>query len=92
MKHWYLLHIKRNLTEIFQNPPILAFCRNKHLRDTIGTKLIQNGKVERKFTNKIHGKCTTCLAKTEPCSVNKLYIQQRLEGTKRTEYFTSIIT
>ena len=29
---------------------------------------------------------------TEPCAVNKLYIQQRLEATKQTEYFTSIIT
>ena len=24
-KHWHLLHIKPNLPEIFQNPPILAF-------------------------------------------------------------------
>ena len=62
MKHWYLLHINPNLAEIFQNPPILAFCRNKNLRDIIGTKLIENSKVKRKFTNKIQGKCTPCLA------------------------------
>ena len=60
MKH--LVHINPNLAEIFQNPPILAFRRNKNLRDIIGTKLIENGKVKRKFTNKIQGKCTTCLA------------------------------
>ena len=51
MKHWHLLHINPNLAEIFQNPPILAFRRNKNLRDIIGTKLIENGKVKRKFTN-----------------------------------------
>ena len=61
MKHWHLLHIKPNLPEIFQNPPILAFRQNKNLRDIIGTKLIENGKVKRKFTNKIQGKCTPCL-------------------------------
>ena len=26
MNHWHLLYIKPNLAEIFQNPPILAFC------------------------------------------------------------------
>ena len=62
MKHWHLLHINPNLAEIFQNPPILAFRRNKNLRDIIGTKLIKNGKVKWKFTNKIQGKCTPCLA------------------------------
>ena len=63
MKHWHLLHINPNLAEIFQNLPILAFRRNKNLRDIIGTKLIENCKVKRKFTNKIQGKCTPCLAK-----------------------------
>ena len=29
---------------------------------SIDTKLIENGKVKRKFTNKIQGKCTPCLA------------------------------
>ena len=62
MKHWHLLHISPNLTEIFQSPPILAFRRNKNLRDIIGTKLSENGKVKRKFTNKIQGKCIPCLA------------------------------
>ena len=61
MKHWHLLHINPNLTEIFQNPTFLAFCRSKNLRDIIGTKLIENGKVKRKFTNKIQGKFTPCL-------------------------------
>ena len=62
MKHLHLLHINPNLAEIFQSPPILAFRRNKNLRDIIDTKLIENGKVKRTFTNKIQGKCTPCLA------------------------------
>ena len=62
MKHWHLLHINPNLAEVFQNPPILAFRQNKNLREIIGTKLIENGKVKRKFKNKIQGKCTPSLA------------------------------
>ena len=62
MKHWHLLHINPNLAEIFQSPSILAYRRNKILRDIIGTKLIENSKVKRKFTNEIQGKCTPCLA------------------------------
>ena len=62
MKHWHLLHINPNLAEIFQNPPILAFHRNRSLRDIIGTKLIENGKLKRNFRNKIQGKFTPCLA------------------------------
>ena len=60
-KHWHLLHINPNLAEIVQNPPIFAQRWNKKLRDIIGTKLIENGKVKREFTNKIQGKCTSCL-------------------------------
>ena len=49
MKHWYRLHIKPNLAEMFQNPPILSFRQNKNLktktRDIIGTKLTENDKV-----------------------------------------------
>ena len=62
MKHWHLMHINTNLAEIFQIPPILAFLQNKNLRNIISTKLIETGKVERTFTNKIHGKCTPYLA------------------------------
>ena len=83
MKQWHLLQIKPNIVEIFQNPPILAFRRNKNLRDIIGTKLIENDKVKRKFASKIQGKFPPCLANNRtPSAVNKLYIQQCLEATK----------
>ena len=62
LKLWHLLHINPNLAEILQNPSILAFRRNKNLRDIIGTKLFENDKFKRKFTDKVHGKCTPCLA------------------------------
>ena len=62
LSYWHLLHKNRNLAEIFQNPSIFAFRKNKSLRYIIGTKLIENGKVKKNFTNKIQGKCTPCLS------------------------------
>ena len=35
MKHWHLLYINPNLAKIFRNSPILAFHRNKNLRDLL---------------------------------------------------------
>ena len=92
MKHWHLLHINPNLAEIFRNPPILAFLRNKILRDIIGIKLLENDKVKRKFTNKIQGKCTPCLAKNRTMCCKQIVHTKRLEATKQAEYFTAIIT
>ena len=86
MKHWHLLHIHPNILEIFQNPPILAFPRNKNLREIIGTKLIENSKVKKNLRKKYKVNVHHAQATTEPCAVNKSYISQRLEVTKRTEY------
>ena len=47
---------------MFQNPPTSAFRGYKNLRDIIGTKLTENGKVKRESTYNIHGKCTPYLA------------------------------
>ena len=61
-----------NVAKIFQNPHILAFLRKKILRDIIGTKLIETGKVKRKFTKKIQGKCTPCLANNRSLSCKQV--------------------
>ena len=50
MNHSYLLHTNSNLAAIFQISAILAFRQNKNLRDIIGTKLIEKGKIKRKST------------------------------------------
>ena len=85
MKNLHLLHINPNLAEIFENQPISAFRRNKNLRDIISTKLIENSKVQKKFTNKIQGKCTPCLANNRTlCSKQILHTTTfRSNQTKR---------
>ena len=45
-KNWHILQIEPKLKEIFAEPPILAFKRNKNLRDIIGgNKLFDNKKI-----------------------------------------------
>ena len=85
MKNLHLLHINPNLSEIFENQPISAFRRNKNLRDIISTKLIENSKVQKKFTNKIQGKCKPCLANNRTlCSKQILHTTTfRSNQTKR---------
>ena len=46
-KHWDILKINPQLETIFTDKPILAFRRNKNLRDILGQKTILNGKVKR---------------------------------------------
>ena len=43
-KNWHVLEIEPKLKEIFAEPPILAFKRNKSLKDIIGGKKIFDNK------------------------------------------------
>ena len=74
MKYWHLLHINPNLAEIIQNPPILAFRRNKNFRNIIGTKIIENGKSKGNLRAKYKVNVHHAYATTEPCAVNKSQI------------------
>ena len=58
-KNWHILQIEQKLKEIFAEPLILAFKRNKNLRDIIdGNKVFANNKkLNVKKFNK--GKCQT---------------------------------
>ena len=63
-KNWHILQIEPKLKEIFAEPPILTFKRNKNLRDTIGgNKVLDNKKVlnVKKFNK---GKCQPCFTRS----------------------------
>ena len=63
-KNWHILQIEPKLTEIFAEPPILAFKRNKNLRDIIGgNKVFDNKKIlnVKKFNKR---KCQPCFTKS----------------------------
>ena len=61
-QHWYLLKIDPTLEETFQQIPIIAFRRNRNLRDIIGGNKIDFIKTKRKSSFVATGKCTPCLS------------------------------
>ena len=63
-KNWHILQIEPKLKKIFAEPPILAFKRNKILRDIIGgNKVFDNRKIlnVKKFNK---GKCQPCFTRS----------------------------
>ena len=45
--NWNLLHINQEFKDVFQEPPILAFRRNRNLYDLLGCKNIVDGQLQR---------------------------------------------
>ena len=60
-KHWNILKINKQLGKIFDEKPIIAYRRNKNLRDIIGQKTLMNNKVIRKREEeRTNGQCKPC--------------------------------
>ena len=57
-QHWHLLKIDPTLEETFQQAPILAFRKNRNLKDIIVGNKIEFNKVKRKSLTVAKGKCT----------------------------------
>ena len=72
--NWDILTIDRELRETFKEPPIIAYRRNKNLRDMIGgNTIINNKKVIKQSTKRQIGKCEPCFSRE-----NNLCCQQIL--------------
>ena len=63
--NWNLLHINQEFKDVFQEPPILAFRRNRNLYDLLGCKNIVDGKLQRLSKKKKSGFSTKCFSKSE---------------------------
>ena len=59
-----LLHINQEFKDVFQEPPILAFRRNRNLYDLLGCKNIVDGKVQRLSKKKKNGFSTKYFSKS----------------------------
>ena len=57
-KHWDTLSINKGIAGKFKEKPIVAFRRNKNLRDISGSTTIENNKVKRNKTTK--GRSSPC--------------------------------
>ena len=65
-KHWNILKIDENLATTFnQTKPVVAYRRNKNLKDLIGQTNIKNNKVNRTTLKPKTGKCRPCLTNTK---------------------------
>ena len=61
-KHWHILNVNPELKKVFENKPLLAFRKNKNLRQLIGGNTMVKSKTlltTNKFTN---GKCSPCIS------------------------------
>ena len=61
-QHWHLLKLYSTLEETFQQATILAFRRNRKLKDVIDGKKTEFKKVKRKSVTVAKGKCTPYLS------------------------------
>ena len=62
-KHWHLLQTNHKIAPAFKEKPLVAFKRNKNLKDLIGqTHLSKNKKVINKKQTK-HGACSPCFSR-----------------------------
>ena len=76
-KDWHILQIKPKLKEIFAEPPVLAFKRNKNLKDiTGGNKVFGNKKNSLNVKKFNKGKCRPCFTRSiNLCSKNSKLAQ-----------------
>ena len=63
-KHWHVLQVNPELKERFQSSPIIAFRKNKNLKQIIGSNTIEHNKKLIRSNNKVNGKSSPCLCNT----------------------------
>ena len=66
LKHWNLLHISQTIRTAFEEKPVIAYRRNKNLRDIIGgNKVLNNKKIIKPSTNRQLGISKPCLTRRD---------------------------
>ena len=78
-----MLHINQEFKDVFQEPPILAFRRNRNFCDLLGCKNIVEGKLQRLSKKKKIGFSTKCFSKSGNLCCKQVVHKQ---------YFKSIVT
>ena len=63
-KHWHVLQVNPELKERFQSSLIIAFRKNKNLKQIIGSNTIEHNKKLIRSSNKVNGKSSLCLSNT----------------------------
>ena len=63
-KLWHGLQVNPELKERFQSSPIIAFRKNKNLKQIIGSNTIEHNEKLIRSNNKANGKSSPCLSNT----------------------------
>ena len=82
-KHWHILNVNPELRKVLENKPLLAFRKNKNLRQLIGGNTTGKNKkllTTNKFTN---GKCLPCFSNSRALCCKQVI---------KTEHFKSNLT
>ena len=66
-KHWHILKSNNQHEQIFKENPIIAFRKNKSLKDIIGGNTIEENKRKLKVKKKTTGKCSPCFSNKGLC-------------------------
>ena len=90
--NWNLLHINQEFKDVFQEPPILAFRRNRALYDLLGCKNIVDGKLQRLSKKKKIELSTKCFSKSgNVCCKQVVHTQSfKSSATQKTYIFHDI--
>ena len=59
-RNWNMLYINIEFHGVFQATPMIAFKRNKNLREIIGGHTVKQGKVSKKSLDRLNGKSMPC--------------------------------
>ena len=79
ISYWNLLHKNQKFKDVFQEPPILAFRRNRNLNDLLGCKNIVDRKLQRLSKKKKIGFSIKCFQNRETYVVSKFYTRNLLK-------------
>ena len=86
-KHWRVLQVNPELKERFQSSPIIAFRKNKNLKQIIGSNTIEHNKKLIRSNNKVNGKSSTCLSNTRTLCCKQVVSTTSFESNQTNRVF-----
>ena len=91
-KHWHVLQVNPELKERFQSSPIIAFRKNKNLKQIIGNNTIEHNKKLIRSNNKVNGKSSPCLSNARTLCFKKVVSSTSFKSNQTKQYLRSSIT
>ena len=86
-KHWHLLHINAKIAESFKVKPMVAFRRNKNLREILGQTHLTNNKKILEHNKRKTGSCQACLNHGNNKCCNHITSTKTFKSEKTGEVF-----